>query len=79
MAILSGHLKVVKLLIEEGANIKTRSCDGWTALHSISHRGHLEMAKLLIEEGANIEAQNIQGQTALYIAGREGNLKWLNC
>ena len=56
-----GHLKVVKLLLEKGANANAQNNNGETALMVASEKGHLEIVKLLIEKGANINAQHKNG------------------
>ena len=45
----NGYLEVVKLLIENGADVSAK--DNY-ALRWASRYGHLEVAKLLIENGA---------------------------
>ncbi|KAE9385780.1 ankyrin, partial [Gymnopus androsaceus JB14] len=47
-----GHLDVVSVLIEEGANVNAQSEDGSTALRQASQEGHLEIVKLLLNHGA---------------------------
>ena len=44
-----GHLDVIRLLIENGADV---SAEDDEALRMASEYGHLEVAKLLIENGA---------------------------
>ncbi|KAF2818089.1 ankyrin, partial [Ophiobolus disseminans] len=42
----SGHLEVVKLLLEKGADFTVPTNDGWTPLHVASYKGHLDVIKL---------------------------------
>jgi ankyrin repeat protein len=51
-ASLYGHLNVVKLLIEEGADVNARDDAGLTALMIALGRGHTDVAQFLIEAGA---------------------------
>jgi ankyrin repeat protein len=51
----NGHIEVVKLLLEKGANIHA---DDDFSLRIASQQGHLEVVKLLIENGANVNAQD---------------------
>jgi hypothetical protein len=46
-----GHLEVVKLLVEKGANMNTIDQDKFTPLHNASVRGHVEVVKLLSGSG----------------------------
>ena len=82
-------LKVIKILIESGADIEARAQGkmGWTALHYAAcaqegedgegsvQRDQLDIVKLLIELGADINAQNGNGWTALHFAVDGDQLK----
>jgi len=57
----NGHLEVVKLLVEKGADIHA---DNDNALRWASKNGHLEVVEFLVEKGADIHANN------------DGALKW---
>ena len=47
----SGHLQVVKYLVEEhGAAIAAHTDDGVTALMKAAHEGHLHVIKYLVED-----------------------------
>lgn len=51
----NGHLEVVNLLLNKGANVYsiTKIC-GYTALIAAAGRGHLEVVNTLIKNGANV-------------------------
>ena len=51
-ASLMGHVDVVKLLIEQGADINAKNNYGGTPLHLASEEGYTEVPKLLNEKGA---------------------------
>ena len=68
LASSEGHLEMVKLLVENGA-------DYTNALRLASREGHLEIVKLLIENGANINAKDNDGETALMRASYNGHLE----
>jgi len=54
-----GHLDVVKLLIERGAEVNTMSQRGESALGNAAAGGHMDVVNILIDNGANIaEALN---------------------
>jgi hypothetical protein len=62
----AGHLEIVQLLLEFGADInKGRIDTGATPLYGASIRGHLEVVKLLIENGADINKSDNNGWTPL--------------
>ena len=56
------------MLIENGADINTRSNDGQTPTHIAAFRGHIEVLRLLIENGADVNARSNRGQTPLQAA-----------
>jgi ankyrin repeat protein len=77
-----GHIEVVKLLIEAGAdvNAQPKALQGdfhrqravpeylGPALIDASRGGHSEIIKLLIEAGADVNAKDLYGRTALMYA-----------
>ncbi|KAL4123477.1 hypothetical protein PRIC2_009332 [Phytophthora ramorum] len=74
LAVQSGHLEVVRYLVEQGAN---REATGWldkTVLMLAASLGHLEVARYLVEQGAKKEATDNQGKTALIWAACHGRL-----
>ncbi|ETR68205.1 MAG: hypothetical protein OMM_10763, partial [Candidatus Magnetoglobus multicellularis str. Araruama] len=63
----NGHLEIVKLLIENGADISIQQsiAPEYTALIVASIKGHLEIVKYLVEHGAHISTSDIEGMTAV--------------
>lgn len=69
-------LPKIKLLIEHGAHINSRTADGTTLLMMAAHvRSGSELVKYLVRKGADIEATNNRGLDALMIAGKQGALE----
>jgi ankyrin repeat protein len=60
-AALKSESKVVKLLLEKGADVTIANREGWTPLNSASYNGHVDIVKLLLEKGVNIIATNREG------------------
>jgi ankyrin repeat protein len=56
----NGHLEVVKILLEKGADFTVATNHGWTPLHTASQKGHVEVVKLL-KKGANFTVANNNG------------------
>jgi ankyrin repeat protein len=69
-----GHLQVVKVLREHGADIGAKDSDGWTPLHCACAHGHVAVVIELLSRGANTEAKTYQGDTPLHLASDGGGL-----
>ena len=54
-AAIQGHEEVVRVLLEQGANLEARNNNGDTALMWASVMGHKEVVELLLDHGANAE------------------------
>lgn len=52
----SGHLEVVKILLEAGANLELASQDGGNALFVAVQSGNVKIVKELLDAGANVNA-----------------------
>jgi uncharacterized protein len=52
-AAVAGHIDVVRLLIEAGADVRAVDDEGVTALHLARANGHTEVAAALLAAGAN--------------------------
>jgi len=69
-----GEEKVVKVLLEKGAQVSSISSGtGLTALHKACMQGYPSIAKLLLEHGAIIEALDIKGKTPYDLIGCSGD------
>jgi ankyrin repeat protein len=54
IAARSGHLDIVKFLVESGADIDLRNSCGETALYTAIDNNHTKVAEYLIEKGADV-------------------------
>ena len=59
---------VFQYLLERGADVNSKTNDGWTPLHSTAAWGQHPAACILLSYGANINAQTAGGQTPLHLA-----------
>jgi len=63
-----GHLPIVRLLLEKGADINAQGLQKETALMAAVQKGHSDVVRFLVEKGADKTLQNARGKTALYLA-----------
>lgn len=61
-----GHIEVIKLLLEKGADIEAADSNGRTLLYRASLNGHDKVVKLLLEKGADMNTKDSDGWTPLY-------------
>ena len=76
----NGHANVALLLLERGADVKSRGFHHrHTPLHLSSHHGYADMVQLLIDRGADPNEENAGNETPLIVASNNGRLKtaWL--
>jgi uncharacterized protein len=64
----NGHVGVVELLLDRGADANAKSNCGWTALMLASHKGHVGVVRRLLDAGAAINERGPGGRTALFYA-----------
>jgi uncharacterized protein len=67
-AVSSKNLEMVKLLIENGADVNARQQQGFTPLQGAAGSGDLDIAKLLLQNGADPSACDEDGRTAADVA-----------
>jgi ankyrin repeat protein len=65
-----GHRKVVKLLLDKGADPNLLTTWGTTALIRAAGEGHTEVLKLLLDFGADPNLKDSHGTALAYAAGR---------
>jgi ankyrin repeat protein len=65
----SGHLEVVKYLLETGESSSAQDINGWTPLHFAVWNNQLEIAELLVaKDPSSVDLQNGLNFTALHLA-----------
>ena len=70
-----GHIEIIELLINAGADVNAQNEESATALIEASYiHNNLEVIRLLINAGANVNAQDYDGNTPVIIASKRGNL-----
>lgn len=67
-------VKILKLLLENNADVNFKSYHGFTPLHLACNDGHVEIIKILLDYNADVNYKNDSGHSPLYYAAL-GNSK----
>lgn len=67
-AAAGGHRKIVKMLLEHGADPNIREQGGFTPLHAAAQNGDEEMIRILLFGGADLTITSDSGKSALDLA-----------
>lgn len=59
-----GHVQVVRMLVDAGADVNRADGGGFTPLMGAARTGHVGLVKFLLERGANLEAVDASGKNA---------------
>ena len=68
----TGHEAVVRLLLEEGADVNAKNKSGETALMGAANKGYETIVRLLLEKGADVNMKYENGITVLSIVAFRG-------
>jgi ankyrin repeat protein len=74
-ATIGGNPKVVKLLMDHGAQLSATRSDRITALMSAADTGNVPILQLLLQRKPDVNALDAAGSTALMHAARRGQVK----
>ena len=72
LAILTGDVRICKILLENGARPDARNAIGNTPLHLATESNSVPLVQRILEQNVTVDAQNDAGQTALHIASFNG-------
>lgn len=68
VAASKGYCKVLRILLQAGAEVNAKDKDGWTPLHAAAHWGEREACEILAEHNANFQEINNTGMTCVDVA-----------
>jgi ankyrin repeat protein len=77
LTIRHGHVEVLRVLLDNGADPNAIESEYSNALCAASRLGNAEVVKLLLQRGANVHATSGKYGNALYIAARHGHVEVL--
>jgi ankyrin repeat protein len=74
LAVGNGHLTIIDLLLEQGADPTAKDNQGWNAIHRAAGYGRDSIIqKLLARSKCDLEARTSDGLTALLLAAKNGH------
>ena len=74
IAIEHGHPEVVKLLVDNGANVNEQFFEHGTPLMFAVKYDFPDLVEYFLEHGADVHGKSIYGLTALHVAAKTGNV-----
>ncbi|MBP7282075.1 MAG: ankyrin repeat domain-containing protein [Leptospiraceae bacterium] len=64
----NSDVEIVKLLVENKADVNAQNKQGWTPLHNAFLQVNLELVKYLLNQAADKNIRTLDGKTALDLA-----------
>ncbi len=77
-AVAGGHMAIVRMLVESGANVNAVQQQGFTPLHGAANSGDELIVRYLLQNGAEPGARAENGQTAMDFALAQGHQSIVN-
>eukprot|EP00090_Calanus_glacialis_P034374 TRINITY_DN57688_c0_g1_i1.p1 TRINITY_DN57688_c0_g1~~TRINITY_DN57688_c0_g1_i1.p1 ORF type:complete len:175 (+),score=49.99 TRINITY_DN57688_c0_g1_i1:70-594(+) len=74
LASCEGHVEVVKLLLDHGADPNHLDRSGWSALDRAVWAGRMGVCTVLLERGARVDVRDNINRTPLHATAIQGNL-----
>ena len=75
LAAQQGHIGVVEVLLDRGANIDATTGHNETALYLATREGHIDVVKALLDRGTAVYTTAEMKWTALHEAAEQGHIK----
>ena len=77
-AIKSRNVELLKILLDNGANVNLEGSHGWTPLEQAIKCGGRVLVEYLVKQGAKIDVRNDQNRTLMELTALKGFYKILN-
>ena len=74
-AVAGGHIRIVKMLLDHGADPNITEQGGYTPLHAAAQSGDIDMIRLLLFGGADLTIKSDDGKLAMDVAMDAGHEK----
>ncbi|CAF0933695.1 unnamed protein product [Adineta steineri] len=74
-AAVAGNIDILKLLIDNGANVNLKDSKNFRPIHYAAWQGRTESVFILLRCGANVNEQSLNGDTPLHLASQYGHLE----
>jgi len=75
LSVKNGHLKIVKLLLKQGANIDTQNNAGYRIIHLAVISNSVELLSYLFDQGIKLDTPSKDELLPLHLAAIEGKVK----
>lgn len=62
-AVEQGHIAIVRMLVDKGAEINKADPNGYYPLHYAASHGRIEIVKYLLSKGADANVKSLEGET----------------
>lgn len=79
LAASHGREHLVRILLDNKADIHARSDGGWTALHNACTQSSASMLQTLLKAGADVNSELLNGRTPLHVAAEFGHQEVAEC
>jgi ankyrin repeat protein len=74
VAAVNGHVEVVRVFLEGGADAESTNIFQWNALHRAAMYGHLDVCRLLLDWGTKVDSVGWLKISPLHYAASWGHL-----
>jgi ankyrin repeat protein len=74
-AAVGGKIDIVKVLVQHGANVNSRSKHKESVVHLAIRNSYTDIVKILVDNGASIDVRDDSSATPFMCAVRKGDIR----